>query len=134
MKTTFKPKAISNRNSLPSPRPWHRNSAYAFVACLGIWLPRGYGAILVNLDATQLPTGPLNTWTNTGTVVGNFTSPATAIPNITIPSVPAGAKGVTLNPTGTAQYYTGPTAPPEVTGPSSRSIEAWVYNPAAADE
>src|SRR5688572_2626837 len=55
-------------------RTARRGSAYAFVAGLGIWLPRAEDATLINLNATPLPVGPLTTWTNSGTVVGDFTA------------------------------------------------------------
>ncbi|HTH47535.1 MAG TPA: LamG-like jellyroll fold domain-containing protein, partial [Candidatus Limnocylindria bacterium] len=42
-----------------------------------------------------------------------------------------GVKGVTFD--GTA-YYTGPAAPAYLTGDSPRTIDAWIFNPAAADE
>ena len=32
-----------------------RNSAYLFAACVGLWLPKSFSAILVDLDATGLP-------------------------------------------------------------------------------
>jgi hypothetical protein len=101
-----------------------------FVACLGIWLPKAHGATLVDLDATQLPEGPLNTWTNAGTVVGNFTVPAGA----TVPAVTntAGVKGIAFLSTGGGAggtHYLGPIAPTEVTGGNPRTIDAWVYDP-----
>ena len=85
-------------------------------------------AILVNLDATALPLGPLATWTNSGTVAGDFTasgSPAVA--------TVGGVKAVTL--AGGGDFYTGPIAPSQVTGTNpSRSIEVWAFNPSVADE
>src|SRR4051812_34376271 len=39
--------------------------------------------ILVNLDATQLSEGPLATWTNNGSLIGNFTSAGAVIPQVT---------------------------------------------------
>ncbi|MDO8631706.1 MAG: LamG-like jellyroll fold domain-containing protein, partial [Phycisphaerales bacterium] len=85
----------------------------------------------MDLDATQLAEGPLSTWTNKGSIKGSFASPANAVPNVTTLQ---GSKGVTLNPTGTAQYYTGPVAPVQVTGGGTRTIEAWINNPVNADE
>lgn len=86
------------------------------------------GAILVNLDATALPLGQLPEWTNTGTVPGNFTATGTPV----VVNVD-GVKCVTLN--GTGQYYTGPIAPPPVTGVNpNRSIEVWAHNPSIAPE
>jgi len=107
-----------------------RRSAFVFVASLGIWLPRIHGATLVDLDATALPEGPLSTWTNAGTVVGNFTVPTGA----TVPAVTnaAGIKGIAFLATGGGPggtHYRGPVAPAEVTGGNPRTIDAWVYNP-----
>src|SRR5690606_33071859 len=55
---------------------------------------------LVSLDASALTAGPLNVWTNNGTVGGEFNAPANA-PGLveTVQSV----QGVSLN--GTSQYY-----------------------------
>jgi hypothetical protein len=92
-------------------------------------MPRSYAEILVDLDATQLVEGPLPTWQNKGTVAGDFKSPSGAVPNVTTQQ---GVKGVTLN--GTTQYYTGPAAPVGITGSAARTVEAWILNPAAADE
>lgn len=107
-----------------------RRSAFVFVASLGIWLPRIHGATLVDLDATALSEGPLNTWTNAGTVVGNFTVPTGA----TVPVVTntAGVKGIGFLATGGGPggtHYLGPIAPTEVTGGNPRTIDAWIYNP-----
>lgn len=109
-------------------RVFHQ-SAYFFAACFGLWLPKSYGAVLVDLDARSLPTGSLPTWDNTGTVAGDFVAPTAAVPSVT---TLAGVNGVTFN--GTSHYYTGPGAPLIVTGAAPRTIEAWLYNPAAADE
>ena len=106
-----------------------RNSAYFFAAAAGLWLPKSYAAVLVDLDATALPTGALNVWTNTGTLAGNFVSPTNAIPAVTTVQL---VKGVTFN--GTTHYYTGPAAPEVVTGAGTRTVEAWLLNPAIADE
>jgi hypothetical protein len=106
-----------------------RNSAYFFAATVGLWLPKAHGAVLVDLDATALPTGALNTWTNTGTVTGNFVSPTNAIPSVALVQ---GVKGVTFN--GTSHYYTGPAAPEQITGAGARTVEAWLLNPAIGAE
>ena len=84
--------------------------------------------ILVDLDATELSPGPLAVWTNSGTEVGDFTA------EMDTPEVAevGFATGVTFN--GTSQWYVGPTAPAQVTGNGSRSVEAWVYNPVVASE
>ena len=49
-------------------------------------------SVLVNLDATSLPLGPLPAWSDTGTVAGDFV--ASGAPAVT--SV-AGVKAVTLS-------------------------------------
>ena len=79
--------------------------------------------VLVDRDATSLPTGPLPTWVNSGSVSGNFFAEYD-VPQVT--SV-AGVKGVTLD--GDEDWYVGPTAPASVTGNGSRTIYARVYNP-----
>src|SRR5437870_11584507 len=111
MKSKSRKKTASKRMIASAPRLSRRSSAFVFVACLGIWLPRSYAATLVDLDATQLPLGPLNTWTNTGTLPGNFTVPAGA----TVPSVivAAGVKGIAFLATGGGAggtQYVGPIA------------------------
>jgi hypothetical protein len=93
--------------------------------CFGISAKAG---ILVNLDATSLPLGPLPTWANTGTVAGDFTASGTpAVATV------GGVKAVTL--AGGVDFYTGPTAPSQVAGVNpSRSIEVWAFNPSVAGE
>jgi len=129
MKARTRNKAGPKKRIPYCPCPFGRSSAFAFVTCLGLWMPRAYSEVLVDLDATQLAEGPLPGWKNNGTVTGDFTSPANAIPNVT---TQRGVKGVTLN--GTSQYYTGPAAPERITGAAARTVEAWIFNPAAADE
>ena len=82
-----------------------------------------HAAVLVDLDATSLPAGPLVTWTNNGTVGGSFTREVDT-PSVTTIS---GVKGVTLD--GVGDWYVGPVAPASVTGNGSRTIYAWVWNP-----
>lgn len=91
------------------------------------------GATLVNLDATSQPLGPLNPWPNTGTLAGDFT------PLMDVPEVIEvdGVKGVafqggTTGPFGTS--YAGPEAPSSITGGSSRTMEAWIWDPLLQDE
>lgn len=110
-------------------RRFRRRSGFVFATCLGIWVPSSGAATVIDLDATQLNLGALPTWNNTGSITGNFVAPAAAVPSVT---TVAGVKGVTLN--GTSHYYTGPAAPVEMTGGNPRTVEAWIYNPAAADE
>lgn len=125
-----KSRKASSKRVASLPARWSRpRFSFAFAACLGIWLPQTDAAVLVDLDATQLPEGPLSSWKNSGSTAGDFVAPATAIPNV---ATVGGVKGVTLN--GTTQYFTGPAAPVEVTGGGPRTIEAWILNPAAANE
>src|ERR1044071_7033190 len=60
-------------------RSARQTSAYLFVASLGIWLPRAQAATLISLDAATHPLGPLNIWTNTGSVTGDFIPPGSAV-------------------------------------------------------
>jgi hypothetical protein len=92
-------------------------------------------AVLVNLDATTLPTGALPVWTNTGTLPGNFTSGAT-VPQVTL-ATPGAGGGNAVNAvlfTGTPTYYGGPIAPNAIGGQGARSIEVWAMNPGTVDE
>src|SRR6058998_2030699 len=105
-----RPQSLHAQRPFPARRP----SANVFAACLGIWLPKSEGAVLVDLDATALSEGPLQTWTNKGTVVGNFIAAGTAVPQV---ATVQGAKGVsflggTAGAAGT--HYQGPAAPAEV--------------------
>ena len=90
--------------------------------------------VLVNLDATQLPAGPLETWVNSGTMASNFVSAGAQIPlvqNI------AGVNAVQFFGTGGGAggtHYLGPIAPPSVTGTNARTIEAWIWDPAPQPE
>jgi hypothetical protein len=90
--------------------------------------------VLINLDATGLPDGPLSTWLNTGTLPGNFNSAGAVVPQVT--NVLSG-RGISFIATGGGAggtHYLGPIAPPAVTGTNSRSIEAWIYNPTLQPE
>lgn len=102
-------------------------------AFLGLGLAASFGATLVNLDATGQPLGPLATWPNTGTFAGDFNAP------FEVPEVikADGVKGVSFQSgsvglAGTS--YNGPEAPASICGDASRTIEAWVWDPAAQDE
>jgi hypothetical protein len=100
---------------------------------LGLSMAAAHGAVVVNLDATAQPTGPLATWPNSGSAVGDFTSVVTVPEVITVD----GVKGVsflggTAGNAGT--FYVGPIAPSSLTGNSSRTIEAWVWDPTVQDE
>ncbi|MCX8108928.1 MAG: hypothetical protein N3G20_08995, partial [Verrucomicrobiae bacterium] len=90
--------------------------------------PACIAAVLINLDATKLPEGPLNTWTNTGALAGDFVSAGSTAPVVV--KAKAG-KGIQFS--STAHYY-GPEVPASLTGNASRTIEAWVFNPTPQDE
>ena len=55
-----------------------RGSAFAAAILCGATPTAARAEILVNLDATALPAGPLNLWKNTGSVAGDFTLTETA--------------------------------------------------------
>jgi hypothetical protein len=79
-----------------------------------------HAGVLVNLDATALPVGPLTEWTNSGSLGGSFASPGS--PEV---AESEGVKGVNL----TGDYFVGPVVPASVTGVNpNRSIEVWAYN------
>ena len=87
------------------------------------------------MDATQLPVGPLNTWTNTGTVVGNFA--ANQATNPPVVATVDGVKGIQFTAVGGAANgtsYIGPAAPTQLTGANPRTVEAWVQNPSPQTE
>ena len=65
-----------------------------------------HAGVLVNLDATALPVGPLTEWTNSGSLGGSFASPGS--PEV---AESEGVKGVNL----TGDYFVGPVAPASVT-------------------
>jgi hypothetical protein len=116
-------------------RTARRTSAYAFVAGLGVWLPRAEAATLINLNATPLPVGPLSTWTNSGTVVGDFT--AVQATNPPIVGFSLGVKSVEFTALGggnNGQSYIGPVPPVEITGAGARTVEAWLVNPTVQGE
>src|SRR5688572_31155393 len=100
------------------------------VILLGMLLPAAalQAEVLVDLDASPLAPGPLTTWSNTGSLGGNFTR------EIDTPSVTtvAGVKAVTLD--GSNDWFVGPVAPAAVTGNGARSIEVWAYNAALNPE
>ena len=89
--------------------------------------PQLHSDTVIELDARDLPEGPLETWKNTGSIEGDFIAEVD-VPEVTVID---GIKGVTLD--GDNDWYVGPTAF-DVSGDFSRSIEAWVYNPSADAE
>ena len=113
-----------------------RQSAYAFVAGLGVWLPKADAATLINLDATTQSLGALNTWPNTGTLPGDFnTGPgATTNPVVVLKD---GVNGIVLETdggvAGAGSHYVGPAAPTSVCTNNPRTIEAWIFNDSPQD-
>src|SRR5882724_2642514 len=109
-----------------------RASRYAFLAGAGIWLPRAEAATLINLDATSAanyPQGPINTWTNTGTVIGDFTNNTATLPVVTNIN---GIECIYFDGTGGGggASMIGPNTPASVGGNKPRTIEAWIFDPA----
>lgn len=124
MKTRSKHRSKALRGRPLFPRPhWAAVAAgvgFAAIPC--------HSAILVDLDATTLAEGPLATWQNQGSLGGAFAA-SPAVPAVAILD---GVKGVSFN--GSTHFYTGPAAPENLVGDSPRTVEAWIYNPSAADE
>lgn len=122
----------ARRNLSDVLRAGRRLSPYAFMAtAAGIWLPKAEAATLVNLDVTGYPLGPATTITNTGTLVGDFTSVGAIVPGV---SNVAGINAVAmLDIAGTAggggQQYLGPATPAALGGAGKRTIEAWIFDP-----
>jgi len=84
---------------------------------------------LVVLDAAGLPPGPLSAWTSSGLLPRPFRAIAGGQPQVTAMQ---GVNGVAFN--GLATALTGPATPEILNGSSSRTVVAWVYNPAPAAE
>jgi hypothetical protein len=82
----------------------------------------------VNLDATALPLGPLPVWTNNNALGWSFRAPTNAVANVQLVD---GSRAVVFNGT---NYYTGLGEPYSFATNASRTIEAWIWNPAVADE
>jgi hypothetical protein len=97
------------------------------------------GTLFVNVDATGLALGPLNSIPNTGTLGGTFAANGgdTAIPVI---ATEGGTKGIRMDGGDFLQLVDsaggGPIPVPEgLVGDSpTRSIEVWAFNPALAGE
>lgn len=128
---------MNNNKSGDSLSPnWAKFGApFATAMCFGV-APHGVNAeVLVDLDATGLDEGPLDTWVNNGSVDGDFASAGDTVPEvITVEGVRTVALiGGTTGAAGT--HYAGPIAPESVIdSDTSRTIEAWVYNPSPQDE
>src|SRR6266566_1790164 len=131
MKSKLHKKARRGKVVVQRRRFFRPSSAFVFVTCLGIWLPKTYGAKLIDLDATQLSLGPLTNWTNTGSVAGDFVSSGDVVPSV---NTVDGAKAVQFvggTGGGVGTHYLGPIAPPAVTGNGNRTVEAWVWDATA---
>jgi hypothetical protein len=118
--------------------PRHHLRSSSFLLVLVLLLSAGtrhaVAEVLVKLDATQLPSGPLETWVNSGTIVSNFTSAGAQIPVV---ANIAGVNAVQFIGTGGGgggTHYVGPVPPASVTGTNGRTVEAWVWDPAAQGE
>lgn len=103
-----------------------RNSAYAFAASLGVWLPKAEAATLVNLDAATQPLGPLATWANTGSLPGDFVTGPGATTNPTV-VLKDGVNGIVFEAdggiAGAGSHYVGPIAPTSICTNNPRTIE-----------
>ncbi|HUT09713.1 MAG TPA: PA14 domain-containing protein [Thermoguttaceae bacterium] len=87
--------------------------------------------LLVNLDARGLALGPALDWVNEGSLGGVFAVNG----NPQVQDVSDGvltATAVTFD--GAGDWFVGPNAPLGIEDEGTRSIEAWVYNPAVAAE
>jgi len=87
--------------------------------------------LLVNIDAQGLALGPALDWANMGSLGGTFL--VNGDPQVE--DVNDGvliARAVTFD--GDGDWFIGPNAPLGIEDEGTRSIEAWVYNPAVADE
>ncbi|MCW1923406.1 hypothetical protein OKA05_12645 [Luteolibacter arcticus] len=83
---------------------------------------------IVRLDASALAAGPLSSWGNLGTIGSTFN-----VETLDSPVVQTihGVKGVTFSGD---DVLVGMAAPPVLTGNSSRTITAWIFNPTVASE
>ena len=81
------------------------------------------GELLVDLDAQALSAGPVSTWTNAGTLVGDFTG-------FGDPTVEIVGKVNAVNFDGDDRFSSAPDflAPAGITGGDDWSLEVWAYN------
>lgn len=98
------------------------------------------GALLVNVDATALAAGPLNSITNKGSLGGVFAATGAA-GDVPVIATVGGTKGIQLDGTDFLQHMSAATggspilAPAEITGDNATaSIEVWALNPDVAGE
>ena len=98
----------------------------------GPGVPPGGGTVsatpLVTLDASNLSTGAITTWTNTGSLGGSFSNDSTA------PQVQSvlGKKCVTFS--GSDHMKSSFTAPAGITSNGDWSVACWAYNPGIGAE
>lgn len=105
----------------------------ALAVLLALNLTAAHAATLIDLDATGQPTGPLGMWPNTGTLAGDFYAWMDAPEVVTVDGVNAVSfRGGTPGLQGTSYY--GPNAPETICGGASRTIEAWIWDPAPQEE
>ena len=104
-------------------------ASLSFVLCSA-----SFADVIVNLDATGLPAGPLAIWTNSGTLGDIFTNAGPVVPQVTTIAGGTGISFIGGTGGGAGTHYVGPVAPASVTSSSNRTIEAWVYNPSAQAE
>ncbi|HPS01173.1 MAG TPA: choice-of-anchor D domain-containing protein, partial [Candidatus Sumerlaeota bacterium] len=86
------------------------------------------GDLLVNLNSKNLTAGVLQTWTNAGTLGGEFVNPSAAYP--TVENV-NGVKAVTFNTTWLKSDFL---TTPDFTGDSNWSLETWLFDSSVPDE
>ncbi|MEM7386523.1 MAG: hypothetical protein AAF514_16400, partial [Verrucomicrobiota bacterium] len=91
-------------------------------AALAFGLSMVRADVIVDLDASGLADGALSSWTNQGTLGGDFTASDAGPVVETID----GVKAVSFDGT---SFLEGPVSPDSIEGDSPRSIQAWVYNP-----
>jgi hypothetical protein len=93
----------------------------------------GTGTLYVDLRATNAASGALatySTWTNLGSLSGNFTKVST--PTFSTNVNGTGIPGVFFN--GTSAAYQGPNSIADLDGGSDRTIEVWAFNPSLVEE
>ena len=114
--------------------PWRTmpSLAVAFAMTAGFMSGSASGSVLVNLDATKLPVGELSTWANKGTVAGDFISSGSITPAVVEKDTVKGVEFLAVPTDGNGGFYTGPGCPQ--VGNASRTIEAWIWDPAGQDE
>lgn len=134
----------SKAKSSPPSRPGVLPVVTATLALLGFISPataqlQSAGELFVNVDASSLPEGVLNSIANSGTLGGFFEARGGGA---TVPAITTinGVKAITFDGTDYMQLVGelgGAVTPPPgglVGGGPSSTIELWAYNPAIADE